>query len=185
MIDPIIENRFKELPSSYRDFVASEFPQEIAEVFASSLNLTPDQTDILENGLILYLLFFFTQAELVEYVINNTGADAVETEAVISTICKNLPDFADNTDYEEARHELAEANSSLNSDIAETENALRSIEGLRTMAGDASVAVQAPVNTYQSSQTEILTRSEEQADPEPTVLPLAPPTNTPPRWGSE
>lgn len=185
MTDPIIEERFKELPPSYRDFVASDFPQEIAEVFASSLNLTPDQTDILENGLILYLLFFFTQTELVEYVTRNTGANAVETEAVISTICRNLPDFADNTEYEQARQELLVTNSSLNSDIAETENALRSIEGLRTMAGDASVVAQAPVNTYQSSQAEILIRPEEPDVPTPTVLPPTSTTNNPPRWGSE
>ena len=166
MIDPIIENRFKELPDSYRSFVASTYPREVAEVFAPSLNLTPPQIDALENGLIFYLLFFLNQSELVEYVLDNTGADAAETAVIISTICKNLPDFANNEAYEQSRQELV-GESGLNIEIAETENALRSIEGLRTMAGDASVVAHTPEVTHQSSQAEILTR------------PMTPPATTP------
>ena len=180
MIDPIIENRFKELPASYQDFVVSGFPREIAEVFSPSLNLSPDQTDTLENGLILYLLFFFTKHELMEYVVNNTGANALETEDVIFTICKNLPDFANNDTYEQTRQEL-QRGSDFNIEIAEAENALRSIEGIRTMAHDMQEAKVHPIQpapivetTYQSNQADILR----------PVAP-APVVNETPRWDTE
>lgn len=179
MIDPIIETRFKELPPSYQSFVASDFPSDIAEAFALSLKLTSTQIDIFENGLILYLLFFFTQAELVEYIVENTGADLAETTGVISVICKHLPEFANNEVYEQARLEVTEGSSSLNLEIAETENALRSIEGLRTMAGDASAVTSPSETTYQSTQAEILSQ--------PQVQPVAPPPPTPNtdnRWDS-
>jgi len=180
MTDSSIAERFKELPDSYRSFVASAYPREVAEVFAPSLNLTPPQIDTLEDGLILYLLFFLNESELVEYVLENTGANVTDTNAVISTICRNLPEFANHDAYEEARLETAMENSSLNLEIAETESAIRSIDGLRTMAGDASAVTQAPETTYQSSQAEILTRP---------IAPLAatppPPQNDDNRWSSE
>ena len=179
MIDPIIETRFKELPPAYQSFVASDFPGDMAELFASSLNLTSEQVDTLENGLILYLLFFFTQAELVEYVVDNTGADATATKEVISVICKHLPEFANNDIYERARLEMPEGATGLSTEITEAENAIRSMEGLRTMAGDASEVTQAPVSTYQSTQAEILTQPDA-----PSVAPPSPLPNTDNRWDS-
>ena len=179
MIDPIIETRFKELPPSYQSFVASDFPGDMAELFASSLNLTSEQVDTLENGLILYLLFFFTQVELVEYIVKNTGADLAETTEVISVICKHLPEFANNDIYEQVRREVPGDPVSFNLEIAETENALRSMEGLRTMAGDASEVTQAPVSTYQSTQAEILTQPDA-----PSVVPSSPLPNSDNRWDS-
>ena len=173
MLDPIIGNRFKELPVEYQNFITSDYPYEVAEVYGSSLKLSEDGIDVLENGLIFYLMFLFNENEFIDYVVTNTGASRTETTDVISTICRHLPEFVNHKDY----IEILESSQPLSEDIAETEKMYASIQGLRTMAGDAQVVQAHEEPVYQSSQSALLS---------PTVPPLPPtPYSSIPRWDTE
>lgn len=177
MNDQLIKERYVNLPEYYRDFLASGFPTEAAQVLGPVANLTPEQTLVLENCIILYLLFFIEREEMASLLFNS-GVDSSEAQALVNAFEESLPDFFDEVKT------FAETGT-LDEEIKEAEDTLRNISGLRTMAGDASVVAQAPVNTYQSSQAEILIRPEEPDVPTPTVLPPTSPTNNPARWGSE
>ena len=186
MEDKLVNTRLQELNPQYLDFIESGFIETAAEAFAAGAGLIGRNIEILQNSFFLYLIFFLDETRIIEFISDNCGLLREEAQEIFYAFSASLPEgLNEMIKSEYTRINGAEISSDLVSEIAETENALRSIEGLRTMAGDASAVVQAPVNTYQSSQAEILTRPEEPDVPTPTVLPPTSPTNNPARWGSE
>jgi hypothetical protein len=184
MLEQTIENRFKELPLTYQMLITSDYVSEVSEVFSDSLGFSEDRTYILENGLLFYLLFFFTEAELVDYIKANSTADSNDIEFIVSKVCSSLAQFSSRNIYNNTKAEMV-AQSRLNQDkslaqeIIETEASFQIAPGLRTMAGDVSVVTHTPPQSapvYQSSQADLLSQ---------TPAPPAPPATAPPRWDTE
>ena len=203
MLDPLVEQRFKELPSFYQLFITSGFSGEAAEVFGSSLNLTDEQTDVFESGITLYLLFIFTENELVDYCVKNLATEAMRTREVVAALIKSLPNYITTP----ANVDSSVRSASLASEITETEKELAAVTmnhevsgmGIRTMADDMRTAQStaptisptpsappAPMYKpiYPTAPETIYTSN--QAD----IFPTPPPAqhqgqNPPPHWDSE
>ncbi len=186
MPNQIISTRLANLDQEYRAFVESDFIEEAAEAFSEPLNISGRNLEVLQNSFYLYLLFFLNKESTIEFISTNCDLPKQDASELFAAFETSLPDgLNEMIRGEYIRQNHAGDQPGLDSEIAEAEQNLTEIQGLRTMAGDASVVAQAPVNTYQSSQAKILTRPEEPAVPTPTVLPPRPPTDNPPRWGSE
>ena len=164
----------QELPSSYRDFINSEFPTEAAEVLGSVENLTPEQVKVFESCIILYLLFFIDKKDITSILIDS---EVPETAAgnLVSAFHKSLPEFAQQKDDAPA----TSSQRTLEEEIRTVEDTLESVSGLRTMAGDVSLMTPPPVGTYQSTQAEILNRPDTPSAAQPAPMP-----NPDNRWDS-
>jgi hypothetical protein len=137
MINSVVEQRFKEFPLFYQEFLTSGFARQAATVFGSSLQLSNDQIPILEDGIILYLLYILDKKDLVEYLVENVSSNPTDTTAIIETILSCLPDFAKRDDL--AVTSDNSSSGALATEIAETEREFDSLQGIRTMAGDLSI----------------------------------------------
>ena len=185
MPNQIISTRLANLDQEYRAFVESDFIEEAAEAFSEPLNFSGRNLEVLQNSFYLYLLFFLNKESAIEFISTNCDLPRPDAIELFSAFETSLPEGLNEIIRNEyLRLNPTESQAGLSSEIAEAEKNLSEIQGLRTMAGDASVVTQAPVNTYQSSQAEILTRPDTQSPKAPTVLPPPPPDTTP-RWGSE
>ncbi len=81
MTNPIIKERLNLLEPNYREFVISNIPTTISEVFSETYKLDEIKNIVLENGIILFLLFFFDKSDLKNYII--TDCELTESDAIL------------------------------------------------------------------------------------------------------
>lgn len=159
--DSFITNQIDALGLEYREFVESDFATEAAGTFAESLNLQGRATEVLENTIFLYLLMIFSREDAVDFITRNCDLPPSEAATLWNAIEATLPEGLQSL-IEATRNtvnETAPDSQQLASEIAETEDALSSLQGIRTMAADMqSVAPAAHAEqVHTSSQEEILT----------------------------
>jgi hypothetical protein len=177
MTDPDIQQRINELPRQYREFIYSGFATEAAAVLGTAEDLTPQQVKIFESLILLYLLFFVDKNNIIEILIKEGIAEKAAT-GLVWGLEKSLPDFAKQTE-QSFENEDEEALSNLETEIAEAELDLVTLQTVRTMSQDMSAIKPGSDVVYQSNQADILARYN---IPQPEVV--SPPTE-PPRWGTD
>jgi hypothetical protein len=155
----------------------SDFVEEAASGFGADAGLNEDQITLLENGFIYYLLFIFSKDDLVQYLSENTlsALSAQDAFEISSAFISTLPEVYNGRSEINEEDEFIK-DTSLATEIAETEQAYSSLQSIRTMAHDMNTAhttVDAPV--YTSRQADILNRESVTATPK----------NDGPRWDSE
>ena len=181
MIDQTIEERYKELPVKYREFVTSGFAADAVDVFAGDFDLTEEEQQMFENGILFLLLFIFTEDDLVNYVEVNLPLPKDSIRPIVSSIIHSLPDYAKPIILEQAVVTPASLSQQLQAEINATEHDLQSLHNIRTMAHDMQEVKTHPVVTpptpepvHQSSQADLLRHIETMASP-----------NNTPRWDTE
>lgn len=170
-IESLITNQIAALGSTYRAFVESEYVETTAAAFAEALQLTGRQVEVLENALTLYLLLIFSREDVIDFLTRNCDLSPSDTESLWTAVEATLPDGV--AAAIETTRNLGEGENTLTleHEIAEAEEALSSLHGIRTMASDMHVAIDTPETVYRSNQDAIL-------EPASTVPP-------PPRWESD
>ena len=205
MPDDLIQNRIQDLNPFYRSFVESDFSEEAAKSFAQTHTFNERQTEILENAVLLYLLFFANQKETVEFISTNCGLTLNEAETLFYGLLTTLPpDIISVIPSSYLIFNPPAATTVLASEIAATEREFAAVTtnhevsgmGIRTMADDMrtaqstaptiSSAPPAPMYKpiYPTAPETIYTSN--QAD----IFPTPQPTQNqdqklPPRWDSE
>lgn len=167
MQDPLITKRISELTPTYREFLFSGVPQMIAGTFSETYNFTEEQDAVLENGFVLYLLFFFTRSELASFITSELKLSVKDAGLLSQAMHLALPE--DIRALHETTSEALLGNNNpdepetILSEIAETEAALGAISrpavhAIRTMAGDSKgVGYQSTKeSTYSSDQSNLL-----------------------------
>ena len=180
MIDPAVKTRLESLTPTYREFILSDFAQEAATQFGEVNQFGEEQTVLLSNGIILYLLAFLDLNELINFIVNNCKVSVENASQIVWAILDSLPDgFTEmhNTMYETFTANIKNSSShdteDLTSDIEETETAMKAIPNSNTVKQAASESQSEEEATYSSAQADIL---QENKPPTP---------NNAPRWGNE
>ncbi len=167
MQDPIISKRISELDPTYREFLSSGFPQIIAGTFSETYNLNEEQDAVLENGFVLYLLFFLTRTELASFIAAELPIPEKDASLMSQAMHLALP-LDIRTLHEATTEAIAKASSvaepeTILSEIEETEAAMRAINippihSIRTMAGDGKIVgyENTQESTYSSDQSNLL-----------------------------
>jgi hypothetical protein len=100
MPQTILIDRFNLLSPEYQEILTSDFPQASAQIFAEMLSLDVRKTTILENGFVLYLLFFLDRDGFTHFLITNCDVTPKQAEDVTKIIIDDLPPR-----FIEAQHE--------------------------------------------------------------------------------
>lgn len=200
MLNSSVSERLSILPTTYKDFLLSDFTFEAAEVFGASLSLDSEKVSSLEDGILLYLLFFLNKESLITYLVDELHIKEKDSQEVVTAIIASLPDYIG-----EVRIEDTSSSSKLLSDeITETEKKLAAVTtnhevsglGIRTMAEDMrtaqstaptiSPAPSAPTYQpiYPTPPETIYTSNQSDIFPPPPPAPSHD-QNLPPRWDSE
>ncbi len=104
MTNQIIKDRLNILDTEYRNFAASDFAPEVAKIFGEKYQFDEDNLDILENGIMMYLLFFTDKSGLEEFIVKELGFDQKEASLLATAIEMTIPDpvqeaFRNTTNY--------------------------------------------------------------------------------------
>ena len=149
MPDDLIQNRIQDLNPFYRSFVESDFSEEAAKSFAQTHTFNERQTEILENAVLLYLLFFANQKETVEFISTNCGLTLNEAETLFYGLLTTLPpDISSVIPSSYLIFNPPAATAVLASELAATEREFAAVTtnhevsgmGIRTMADDMRTA---------------------------------------------
>ncbi|MEY2665391.1 MAG: hypothetical protein RLZZ480_496 [Candidatus Parcubacteria bacterium] len=197
MTAQVIQHRLQQLDPEYRAFVEDDFIEGVSEALAEPLGISGRSLEVLQNSFYLYLLFFFDKTTAVKFINTNCNLSEGDAFEIFSAFEASLPEELQVMVPAEYRKlNPPETSEELSAEFVEVEQAFQQLQGIRTMAGDAShlqpqaaPAAQpqaaayvppvytppAPAPTYQSNQDDLLAR--------PT--PPAAPTAQPPRWDSE
>jgi hypothetical protein len=167
MPQEIITTRLAELSPNYRDFIESDFTGEAAQTFGEASGFDQRKIEILENAFAFYLLLFFDEQITISFIARNCDISEEDATLLFTAMRATLPEGLDAMVQAETAPQTT-----LGSEIAETEKALENIQGIRTMAGDMKEA-QTNVPTHQSSQSDLIQPS----------TPTPPPTGT--RWETD
>lgn len=87
----LITKRLDILDQNYRDFISGEFVSITTDFFAEKLQLTEVQKNVFENGLMIYLLLFFSKYQLVQFLIDECSLNIKTAMLVVNTIEKGVP----------------------------------------------------------------------------------------------
>jgi hypothetical protein len=161
MINPTIKQRLDELEPSYRDFVLSDFPTTIAESFAEAHNFDDIKTVVLENGIVLFLLFFFDKQDLTNFIVSDCELNEKEASLLTTAIIMALPKEI-KTAHEQTRDLVfKDKNTNPTDEIlstAEAEALAHTTSPLRTMEGDSTQETPKPPEekTYTVNQSDLL-----------------------------
>lgn len=173
--DSFITNQIDALGPEYREFVESDFATEAAGAFAESLNLQGRAAEVLENTIFLYLLMVFSKEDAVDFITRNCDLPPSEASTLWSAIEATLPEGLRSL-IEATKNSVTEPgieSTELASEIAEAEEALSSLQGIRTMAADIE-AIEPSAHTEH-------THSSAQAD----ILPQQTPVGGEQRWDTQ
>ena len=176
-MEPLIEERLAGLNPEYRLFVESDFAETVAETLGEYHGFNERQLDVLENAITLYLLFFLNSEESVTFLGIHCDLDLESATSLFYAIKASLPEGLEGMiETSFATFNTISADT-FTEEIAETEKMYASIQGLRTMAGDAKEVQTHEEPVYQSSQSSLL---------RPTTPPTPPaPHSSIPRWDTE
>lgn len=172
MPEEIITTRISVLSPQYRLFIESGFTEELANTFGSAYSFSDRKVEILENAITLYLLFFLSDVDTIDFISRNCELSPDEASSLFWGIIAAFPEGL----YQmvQAQFLALQGEQKLASEIAETEKAFESLQGIRTMATDMREAQTHHVPTHQSSQSDLI---------RPTTPP--PPPQNGPRWETD
>ena len=91
MPQELIQKRLAALTPEYRDFVVSDFSQMTTNIFGTQLHLGTSGRVIFENGLMLYLLLFLSEYELMGFFISECDIPIITATNLVKTIVGGLP----------------------------------------------------------------------------------------------
>lgn len=92
MLDPIVENRIAELDPNYVDFVFGNESVKATDQYAEINQLNENKSAVLENGVVLFLLFFLDKPDLKDFFTNEGELNAEEAELLVEEVIMSLPD---------------------------------------------------------------------------------------------
>lgn len=91
MNDSTIEQRLSQLEPEYRTFVESDFVPTTAVTLGTTEGFSDHQQDVLENAILLYLLFFVTQEELTQFISSECNTPLATATDITGGIIASLP----------------------------------------------------------------------------------------------
>lgn len=156
MPEDIIENRIAQLSPDYKAFIESDFIGEAASTFSEASGFSERQTEILENALTFYLLFFLSEADAIAFISRNCDLSLDDADLLFKGIKSTFPEGVDALVRSQYSQVQSAPTEKLASEIAETERAIENLQGIRTMAGDMREAQTHHTPTYQSSQSDLI-----------------------------
>ena len=171
MPEELIQTRLAALTPEYRSFVEGDFTTEVSISFGEAREFTERKMEILENALMFYLLFFFSQEETVDFISQNCNlsrAQALELFLAIKTTIPETIRCSIESGYYILNNQGTPEALPLASEIAETEKEFAAIQGIRTMAADMQHVKNPGEVVHSSSQAELLNRNVPTASPEPS-----------------
>ena len=92
MLNSTIKNRIIQLEPSYRDFVLSDIPVATADKFAKAHGLDEIRSAVLENGIMLFLLFFLDKSELKSFLIEECKLNNGDAGLLVEEVIMSLPE---------------------------------------------------------------------------------------------
>lgn len=157
IIEPnaLIKARYKILHPDYAAFIASDFTNESAKILGRKIGLTGNGIDVLDNAFGLYLAFFLTFDQMVDFITRECMVSKSQASEISYAMLASLPDaFASahayaHTIVNNTVHPVEE-DDSLQKEIAEAEAAMQA-----TSAPNPSTE-----QTYRSSQSDILDKNQ-------------------------
>ena len=164
MPNQIISERMNLFIPEYKSYLLSGAPGEIASVFSEPHSFTPEQTIVLENGFVLYLLFFINLDELAEYIGTECGLGTKESHLLAAGMHNALPEEVQQL-VAISQAEIAKENSpdielsnEFEEDLAEIEKNLSQVQSVRTMQSDSRNIGYSSVEetTHSSDQSNLL-----------------------------
>ncbi len=90
MDDPVIQNRILSLAPEYQEFIMSDFISSASHELAEVGSLSEQQRVILSNGLLLYMLYFLSYDDLVQFLVDNDFVP-LQASAIVSAYTNVLP----------------------------------------------------------------------------------------------
>ena len=180
-IESLITDRITGLGPDYRTFVESDFIEDVATNFAGTLNLTARQVEVIENAIVMYFLLIFSSEEAAGFLSRNLDLGPDQAEGLWLAIQSTMPDglvaMIDAT--KQLANEASESEiDSLRSEIAETEEALWSLQGIRTMASDIQASPNPPTAAVVPPEEQVHSSTQADILPNGNTMPT-------PRWESE
>lgn len=165
MTNSIIKERLDLLEPEYREFVLSSVPTTISKVFAETYKLDEIKSIVLENGIILLLLFFFDKPDLKNYIITDCGLTEHDatllTEAIILAFPENLRLSHKKTRQLIFNNVKNSDDSEIIKNIAEVEAVFDTLNPIRTMAKDNQIIDQQhKEEVHTSTQSAILNKNQ-------------------------
>lgn len=149
MLNPLITDRINNLEPDYKSFVLSSLLTEIIQDLSAIHNFDEDTAIVFENGLAMYLLFFFDDNTFVNYLISDCNLKKQEAELLLSGIKLALPTEI-NTALENTQKIFFEDQTKILDEIAETESIIKTFDSNQDQnANDSN-------KTYTSIQSAIL-----------------------------
>ena len=177
MPEELIQSQIESLYPSYRKFVESEFAAQATLAFSEKMEFTQEQRAILENAIVLYLLFFLDKNSFIDFIARNCEVSSDDATLLVNGILTSLPPDLQTmieSSYKTIHEERVENTNVFASEIAQTEQEFASIQGLRTMADDIRAVHPQEEAVYRSSQATILDRPVVPVVPRPPATPLQP-----------
>src|SRR3990167_8022222 len=87
-----LQQRLEQLPELYREYVLSNLPRVVTDTFSEYHELDENKTLALENGFALYLLFFLTRNEFIEFIDAECAIEKGTAGVLVSAMHTALPD---------------------------------------------------------------------------------------------
>jgi len=167
-----LQQRLEKLPETYRAYVLSDLPRVTTDTFSEYHKLDGDRKLSLENGFALYLLFFLTVDDFIEFIVAECGINKAAAGALVSAMHTALPqeimDIHDQIstlafEEEPALDPVPAPVSSIQEDLAEIEKSLHQLSPVRTMASDGKQIGYSSTteDTYTSTQSTLINKSKE------------------------
>jgi len=160
-----LQQRLEQLPELYREYVLSDLPRVVTDTFSEYHELDENKTLALENGFALYLLFFLTRNEFIEFIVAECAIEKGTAGVLVSAMHAALPDYIRKLHedisamaFEETPARVTPPSLSIQEDLAEIEKSLHQINPVRTMASDGKQIGYSSTteDTYTSSQSNII-----------------------------
>lgn len=147
----IITEQLNLLPVDYKAFVLSPFSMVVAESIRAEYGLTAATENAAQDGILLFLLFLFTESELHQHLVKEAGLSDAQAVECSETMMALLPD--------DFPWELISSETDLQKEISSLQDAVSHLEPIRTMAGDMGTYSKEQI--YASNQDEILGKRED------------------------
>ncbi len=92
MENELIQERLSLLGEEYKTFLGSDYLSTLTESLSVSENLTPEETTYLQNGIVLFLLFFIDAERLKNFIAKNCNREE-EAAGMVEVIMQAMPDW--------------------------------------------------------------------------------------------
>lgn len=146
----LINERLSHLDPGYRDYISSGEPSIIVSSLAEIHNLDEVSTLALENGFLLFLLYFLSKNDFTMFIVEECQLSPEQAVILVNAFLLALPSDVRLAYEKTASESTISANSKLIGEIQETEALLNTMPSLRT------TNTVTPDMVYTSTQSAIL-----------------------------